>query len=307
MNFLDQAIANTTNQFHPAIVNKGPVESIAERIEANKTDTRNYADIESNFFIVEEQPISSKYGVIKGTKGIFVNEKKINIVSNRYEVHQPLEVLNKFYDVADRTNLRVNKVITNPTNGGLLISANYSGTRIVGEQHDVNVIFYTSHCGSYKSFLTLSLLRIACDNQVPVLYRNKDRHIISKKHYTDALNLEEIAAKLEHIPGSVQSYNEKAHKLQEKHLSFLDFIDLYNTTYKVDTSAKRYNSKLAALSDVYYNAKGQRELAQTAYKAYQAVTYENTHKLRETALKQENIITRNGDKSLEFVKVLLAA
>lgn len=75
MNFLDQAIANTTNQFHPAIVNKGPVESIAERIEANKTETTNYKHEPSEIFSVDAHPISSQFGEISGKKGIFVNEK----------------------------------------------------------------------------------------------------------------------------------------------------------------------------------------------------------------------------------------
>jgi hypothetical protein len=209
--------------------------------------------------------------------------------------------------VADRTNLEINRVLTNPTNGGLLLSAKFADTKIVGENHDVNVTFYTSHCGKYKTFLTLDLLRIACFNQVPCLYRNKQRHIFAEKHYQDALDINLMESMLEAIPGSVEAYNEKARQLKDTKLPFDSFRDYYVEHYKLKESQKQFDSKVEKLREVYYNATGQRELASdSAYKAYQAITFFNTHELRDTAMREENILTKRASDSIVVLEELLA-
>ena len=291
MSILDSVISNTIE---------------APNNNASQVNTKLYTGEQCNMFDVLEKPISSEYGIIPNKKGLFVGGDCVNIVSDRYEVHQPREILEQFNQVAEKTGLEVNRVITNPVNGGLLISAKYDNVSIVGESHDVNVTFYTSHCGKYKTFMSLDTLRLSCFNQVPVLFRNKERHIVSEKHYRNALNLDTIAAKLVHIPESVAAYNAKAETLLSKRLSMADFVEFFIEHQKLDRDAKRFQSKVDELKAMYYSAPGQRHLGENAYKAYQAVTFDNTHNGRNTAYKQEQILTKKSNDSLVVLEKLLA-
>jgi hypothetical protein len=266
---------------------------------------KDYAGRDHNLFPVVSAPISGPYGEIEGKKGIFVKEKNINVVSNRYEVHQPSEILETFQHVADKTGLQINRILPNEHNGGLMISAKYSDCKVLGENHDVNLTFYTSHCGKYKTFLTLDLLRMACFNQVPTLYKNKDRHIFAEKHYKNALDIKLIGDSLEYIPASITAYEEKAESLNNTKMSFDYFAEMYAKHYKLNKEQKQFDSKVEKLRNVYYNATGQRGLDDSAYKAYQAITFMNTHELRNTAMKAENILTKSSNDSLVFLEELL--
>ena len=297
MSILDSVISATVNApAHPA-----PVAAIPT------PDTKLYNGVETTMFDVVEKPISSDYGIIPNKKGLFVDGDCVNIVSDRYEVHQPREILEQFNQVAERTGLEVNRVLTNPANGGLLVSANYAKTQIAGEPHDVNVTFYTSHCGKYKTFMTLDLLRLSCFNQTPALYREKQRHIVSEKHYRNALNLDTISAKLAGLPQAVERYNEQALQLLDKPLSLTDFVEFFIEHYKIDQTAKRFQSKVDELKAMYYNAPGQSHLGSNAYKAYQAITFNNTHGGRDTLYKNEQVIGKKSDDSLVVLEKLLVA
>lgn len=268
---------------------------------------RNYAGKEQTMFNVEKQPIFSPYGVIDGKNGLFVNEQCINIVSDHYEIVQPNDVYQRFAMLADQTNLKINKVLLNPQNGGLMISALFEHTRINGDSHDVNVVFYTSHCGKYKTFLTLDVLRIACFNQVPALYQNKDRFIFAEKHYKNALDLDLMTEALDNIPASVEAYNIRAQRLQDVKLSKADFIDWYANQLKLKKEQKQYDSKISNIKALYSSATGQTQLADgTGWKAFNAITYANTHNGKQTAYKAENALLKGGDNSLKLLDELLA-
>lgn len=260
-----------------------------------------------DLFTVDTLPISGPYGEIAGKRGIFVGNNCVNIVSDRYSVHQPREIYQRFANVAEQSNLEVNRVISNRKNGGLLLSAKYDNVQILGESHDVNLTFYTSHCGKYKTFLTLDLLRIACFNQVPALYANKSRFIFAEKHYQNSLDLDLIQQIIAGIPAAIEDYSATAESLIENKFSFESFAELYREHYNLRKEQKQFDSKLEKIKNIYYNAPGQRHLDNSAYKAYQAVTYFNTHEGRNTYMKEENAYIKGGNDSLKFRDLLLAA
>lgn len=282
-----------------------PVQTVAPQIAPPAT--KKPAIDSASIFSVDAKPISSEHGVIPGKKGIFVGNHCVNIVSKSYEIHQPSEILEAFESVAAKSGLSINRIVTNPENGGLLIGAKYGDCKVMNESHDINLSFYTSHCGKYKTFLTLDLLRIACMNQVPVLYKNKERHIISEKHYRHALDIAAMQRCIEGIPDSIAAFSNNAEVLQQKSLSFSAFLDLYVKHYKQDTAATRWDSKVQKLREIYFSAPGQKGLKDTGYKAFQAITFANTHDLRETKYKNETVIGRASDDSLAFMRALLAA
>ena len=312
MSLLNELIENTMNNSAPAVETPQaeiitlPVSNpVVEQSPIIGTD---YAGKEYKMFSVESAPIEGPYGTLEGKQGLFVNKQNINIVSDRYEVHQPAEVLNQFNQVAEKTGLQVNRVLPNPKNGGLLISAKYGdAVNFNGDSHDINLVFYTSHCGKYKTFLTLDTLRMACFNQLPALYRNQQRFIFSEKHYKNALDIEVIGKTLEGIPTSLEAHAETLEILGQKSFDFDSFVDLYKQHYKLNSEQKQYQTKLDKIKSVYYNAPGQQHLGENAYKALQAVTYMNTHEGRNTSMKEENSLIKGGNDSLVFVEELLEA
>jgi hypothetical protein len=197
-------------------------------------------------------------------------------------------------------------VLTNPSNGGLLLSAKYADMKIAGDDSKINLTFYTSHCGKYKSILTLDALRLACFNQVPVLYRNKGRWLVAEKHYKNALDIDSIGKLLSHIPESINAHNERMEKLKDVKLGLDDFIQMWENHYKLKKEQKQYDSKIAKLKSTYFAAPGQDICpAESAYKAFQCVTYNNTHEGRNTAMRLENAFFKGGDDSLEWMEELL--
>ena len=290
--FLDQIIANTQQNFATST----PAPAI---IAEPKKSPR--------IFEVESLPISSPHGEISGKKGLFVKGQCINIVSDRYKIHQPKKVYETFEGLATSHGLQIDKVITNTKNGGMLLGAHYADLKFLGEEHKASLVFYTSHCGQYRTFLTLDFLRVACFNQIPSLYKNRQRHIISEKHYQNSLDTKSFEKVLESLPAQISAYNEKAELLQQKHLSFDSFRDLYIQHKKLDVEQKQFDSKMAEFRGRYFGASGQTGLGENAYKAFQAITFENTHTGKNTAMKLENNFIKGGDDSLVWLDALLTA
>lgn len=261
---------------------------------------------EREFFEVEKLPISGPYGNLPDKKGIFIGEKCINIVSPRYDIHQPSEIYQTFQNAVKSAGLEINRTIANPKNGGLLLSAKYGNCKIVGEDHDINLTFYTSHCGKFRTFLTLDLLRLLCENQVPALIKDNERHIFSEKHYKNSLKMEKLEQALDLIPQGVQAYNAQAEQLKDTKIKYSDFVEYFKKHYKLDSDSKQFDSKIAKLGEAYHHAPGQSAITtDSGYKAYNAITYLNTHGLRNSAMKEESIITRASNDSLTVLGELL--
>lgn len=270
----------------------------------NATD---YKGTKQEAFEIIESPITGPYGTIEGKKGLFVNEKNINIVSNKYEIVQPNDVMQRFNEVAQASDLTINRTLLNPTNGGLMISALFETTKILGDDHHINLVFYTSHCGKYKTFLTLDTLRLACFNQVPALYKNKDRFIFAEKHYRNALDLNLVQETIANIPASVAAYNEKANILQDVRLSKADFVEWYIGQINLKETTKQFDSKVEQFKATYSQATGQGSLEDgTGWKALNAISFMNTHNGRNTANKAENTLLKGGDNTLKLMDSLLA-
>lgn len=269
---------------------------------------KDYKGVIQNIHPVISKDISAEgYGKIHGKRALMVQDKCVNIVSDRYEVHQPTEIYQQFENVSNQFGLEIRKSIFNPNNGGLLISARYGSEQIVGDDHDVNLTFYTSHCGKYKTFLTMDMLRIACMNQVPALYADKGRHIFAEKHYKNALNVELLGELLSDLPTAINTHIELMNTLRSKSFGKDDFVAFAKDHWNLKKEQKQYDSKVAKIIGAYNHAQGQEHLEDSAYKAYNAVTYLNTHSVRNTPMKNETVMIKNSNDSLKAMQELLAA
>ena len=82
---------------------------------------------------------------------------------------------------------------------------------------------------------------------------------------------------------------------------------MYITEKALDESQKQFDSKMQKFRDIYFHAEGQKHLAQNAYKAFQAITYENTHSGKNTPMSVENALIGGGNDSLLWLDNLLTA
>lgn len=270
-----------------------------------------------DFFNVKSAQITVKgeSTAIPKKRAILVNGNTVNITSDKYAIHQPADIYKAFERVCSKTKLEINpeKTMLNPKTGGMILSAKYAtkmfdaGTK--KEAHDINVVFYTSHDGKYRTFMTLDVLRILCMNQAPALYKGKDKHIMSEKHYQNALKLSTLESRLEGIEESVRMYKARSEQLCDVKLTLADFTEFYIGHYGLNRDSSHFDGKINALHDVYNGAKGQASIANdTAYKAYNAITYINTHNLSATDGKDENRLhTKTKDTAQVMGKLLALA
>lgn len=256
---------------------------------------------------VVSKPIHTDLGEIPNKKALLVGDKCINIVSDKYEIHQPSDIFDQFQKVSNKFGLEIRKTVFNPNNGGLLISARYDQTNFVGDDHDVNLTFYTSHCGKFKTFLTMDMLRIACMNQVPALYRENDRHIFAEKHYRNSLNVDLFGELLADLPTAINTHNEMMEIMRSTSFRRDDFVEFAKDHWKLKKEQAQYESKINKLVSAYNNAPGQSQLEDSVYKAYNAVTYINTHEVRNTPMQNETVMVKNSQDSLKAMEELLAA
>lgn len=235
-----------------------------------------------------------------------------NMVSNKYDVHQPSEILEQFTNAVNQHGLSVERVLSNPANGGLMISAKYANQMIAGDSHDIDLVFYTSHDGKRRTFLTLQALRLACFNQAPMLARNGDKHLFSEKHYGRALEMETIGQTLASIPQAVEQYDSKLNRLLNDNLSFDDFISFLVKANKIpEPRAKscQHDSKVEKWMEAYNRPEIATIPEGTKLRAYNAVTWLNTHDLRESRVNptHERRLFAKAEDTRKMESLLIAA
>jgi hypothetical protein len=297
MSLLDQILSNTVTTTSEAI-NAAPTPvAIAQPTKP----------VVPALFEVESLPLHSQYGTLKGKKGLFVNGSCINIVSDRYEVHQPSEILAEFQEVAASGGIDVEAVKTNPATGAMMIVSSLASCKIAGEDHKAKLIFYTSHDGKNKTFLSLDFLRIVCMNQLRKLYKNESQHIFAEKHYKNALSLKTIGPVIDSLNQELAEQENLAQRLLEKRIDFSKAREVFASHKKYDEQQKQFESKMAEFRATYFSAPGQNDLPDhSAYKLLNAVTYLNTHKVKATQNALETQHITNAKDSLDFVELLLA-
>jgi hypothetical protein len=232
---------------------------------------------------------------------IVVNGK----VSDSYEIHSPKEIAEAFERVASKTQLEIQKVITNPHNGGLMISAKYDSVQFAGDDHDVNIVFFTSHCGKYKTFLTLQALRLQCMNQAPILSKGKDKHIFAEKHYKNSLDIALFENLLSGVPQSVTMYNARVENLLDGKMSYSDFAEWYIEHNKINREAKQFDTNMSKVKEAYFHNDNSKIADGTMYRAFHAITWLNTHGGRNTKFAEEQRLTTKASNSQKAMDSLL--
>lgn len=253
-------------------------------------------------FEIKESPVYSSEGIIEGKKALMIDGKTINIVSENYHVVQPRDVMSRLESIP---GLRTTTALSNPNTGGLLVAAKLDN-RIDNFSYQHNLVFYTGHNGQYRTLLTNQSLRLACMNQCSTLLGQKERHLYSEKHYKE-FDVEKMGEIIENVPRIAAEFERNMRDMEAEPLSLSRFVELYMDRQKV--SDQRKDSVRLTLMDIYRNAKGQSVLPEnTVAKAFNTITYLNTHNLKQGKNSLENkFITKINDSTNWYNELLRAA
>ena len=252
-------------------------------------------------FTIKEEPIYLGNGSqVPSRKALYVDDKCVNIVADSYKVVQPKEVISTFEKTS---GLNIDKVLTNPNTGAILIKSRMDNPYINGEEHTIDLTFYCGHDSKYRTLLSMQALRVACMNQMPAISANKGLWLMSEKHYR-AFDLEKMRNLVEGLPLMITNFKAQYAALDDIQLSKKQFLELFVEHYKAT------DKQIDKMKEVYSFATGQREIKhETAYKAYNAVTYQLTHGGRKgvNGLEKNNIKNMNEAHSFFNVLTSLAA
>ena len=110
---------------------------------------------------------------------------------------------------------------------------------------------------------------------------------------------------LRDIPQSIEAYNVTANLLAGTRLTYNNFVAWYIESNRVDTKAKRFHLVEAMLDEAYNNPKNKAIESNTAYKAFHAITYMNTHMGRKTKFAEEQRLTTKSNHTQKALDSLL--
>ena len=169
-----------------------------------------------------------KFTVIDGT------DKVLGVVSSKYEVCQNRDAFG-FIDYIGGDEVGFEYVKAGQTAGGLIyIIAKIPNVTLMGDTITPYIIFQNSHDGLNSVKATISPLRIVCQNQFNVSFKessNTVRIIHSSKMEQRMLAAREM---MRDVASYMETFEETAEDLATKKISYDKVIKLFNDVFKYD-------------------------------------------------------------------------
>ena len=183
-----------------------------------------------------------KFTVIEGT------DKVLGVVSSKYEVCQNRDAFN-FIDYIGGDDVGFEYVKAGQTQGGLVyIIARIPKVTILGDTITPYIIFQNSHDGMNSIKATICPLRIVCQNQFNVAFKqspNTVRIVHSSQMDQRILTAREM---MRDVATYMQTFEETAETLVTKKVSYNEVMQIYNDVFKYDP-AKMSNRQLRNFED----------------------------------------------------------
>ena len=193
----------------------------------------NYNVVKKDMFIQDldgnyvDYP-DKKFTVIEGTN------KVLGVVSSKYEVCQNRDAFS-FIDYIGGDEVGFEYVKAGETAKGLIyIIAKIPKITLLGDAVTPYIIFQNSHDGLNSVKATICPLRIICQNQFNVSFRqspNTVRIIHSAKMDSRMLAAREM---MRDVAGYMETFEETAEMLAVKKISYNDVIQIFNDVFKYD-------------------------------------------------------------------------
>lgn len=167
-----------------------------------------------------------KFTVVEGTS------KVLGVVSSKYEVCQNRDAFS-FIDYIGGDEVGFEYVKAGETNNGLIyIIAKIPNVTLMGDAITPYIIFQNSHDGMNSVKATISPLRIICQNQFNVSFKqssNTVRIVHSSKMDSRMLAAREM---MRDVAGYMETFEETAEALATKKISYAEVIQLFNDIFK---------------------------------------------------------------------------
>jgi phage/plasmid-like protein (TIGR03299 family) len=191
----------------------------------------NYNVVKKPMYLLnaEGTPIEfpdKKFTVVEGT------DKVLGVVSSKYEVCQNREAFS-FIDYIGGADVGFEYVKAGETLGGLVyIIAKIPNVTLMGDAITPYIIFQNSHDGMNSVKATISPLRIICQNQFNVSFKqssNTVRIVHSSKMDQRMLTAREM---MRDVASYMETFEETATELATKKIGYSDVIKLFNDVFK---------------------------------------------------------------------------
>lgn len=169
-----------------------------------------------------------KFTVIEGT------DKILGVVSSKYEICQNRDAFS-FIDYIGGDSVGFEYVKAGQTNNGLIyIIAKIPNVTLLGDVVTPYIIFQNSHDGLNSVKATICPLRIICQNQFNVSFRqspNTVRIIHSAKMDSRMLAAREM---MRDVATYMETFEQTAEVLANQKISYTDVIHIFNDVFKYD-------------------------------------------------------------------------
>lgn len=169
-----------------------------------------------------------KFTMVEGTN------KVLGVVSSKYEICQNRDAFS-FIDYIGGTDVGFEYVKAGETNGGLVyIIAKIPNVTILGDNITPYIIFQNSHDGLNSVKATICPLRIICQNQFNVSFKqspNTVRIIHSSQLDKRMLTAREM---MRDVAEYMETFEDTAASLVGKRVAYPDVIKVFNDVFKYD-------------------------------------------------------------------------
>ena len=227
--------------------------------EALRIGGLNYHVEKKPIYLADGTPIPDRYATVRDT-----DNYTYDIVSDRYTIVQNEDAF-KFIDVM-ANDIQFEK-IGETQSGMIYLIASLEPIKILGDVYQPHLCFRNSHNGKFQLSVTICPLRIVCQNQFHICFKESP-NTINIRHSSQAnVRLEEASRILKGTADYMKELNKQAEKWANIKLSNAQIAQVFDELFPMDKDMKEY--QLERIEE-------QKILLSKAYKADDNENFKNT-------------------------------
>ena len=194
-------------------------------------------------YTVHQEPVFLENGIQVPNKFCNIRDDGViyDIVSDRYTIIQNNEAFS-FIDCMGDVDLKLEKV--GETQGGMIyIIGKLPAIDILGDTYQPHVIFRNSHNGKYQLQATIAPLRVVCQNQFNLAFKESP-NTITIRHTATYGN--KLANANEVIVGSskyLETLKEQAEKFAQMKLSDSQVMEVIDSLFMIKDDMKNFQKE----------------------------------------------------------------
>ena len=267
---------------------------------------------------VDEHEVVIDGKVLEGNKAL-VNSSSgtvLNIVSDKYKVVQPLDMLNTFHLATEKTGFKMNRMGCYGDGKVIWGRADMDASFAVNNNDELNYYMYfvTSTDGSAATHSFISTMRAVCMNALNIA--SQDANIYMNVRHSKEYHVDEFGMRLNHLENATDEFEANIKTLAQSTFDGVsEFRSIYTDLFgekpsEAGRSQTMYSNKFdTAWNDVYTNPGVEFTNTFSLWNLLNAFTYNIDH--RNAARSDENAhrhtIMRGGAKEkLRIMDNLLA-